>query len=157
MAHIRRECNSFVGAFRITADPARYRRLAAILCFQPVTRGHDMVLCHPNCADGQRKHRGWERTSATLWFRLRPLYASSDSSPLRSARVIRRRRLISASELRSWCFCHKAGYFERLGYPSCLSRERTAGIGIINPAIKRFEQPGGYGLPRRCSFSFALP
>ncbi len=41
--------------------------------------------------------------------------------------MIRRRRLISASELRSWCFCHKAWYFERLGYPSCLSQERTAG------------------------------
>jgi hypothetical protein len=41
--------------------------------------------------------------------------------------VIRRKRLISASELRTWCFCHKAWHFERLGYPSSLSQERIAG------------------------------
>ena len=41
--------------------------------------------------------------------------------------MIRRRRLISASELRTWCYCHKAWYFERLGYPSSLSHERIAG------------------------------
>jgi hypothetical protein len=41
--------------------------------------------------------------------------------------VIRRRRLISASELRTWCFCHKAWHFEHIGYPSSLSHERTAG------------------------------
>jgi hypothetical protein len=41
--------------------------------------------------------------------------------------VIRRRRLISASELRTWCYCHKAWHFERLDYPSTLSQERIAG------------------------------
>ena len=41
--------------------------------------------------------------------------------------MIRKRRLISASELRTWCFCHKAWHFERLGYPSSLLRERIAG------------------------------
>jgi hypothetical protein len=45
-------------AVRIAADSARCRRLAAILCFQPGTRGHDMVPWHLNCADSQRKHRG---------------------------------------------------------------------------------------------------
>src|SRR5690348_2561633 len=48
-------------------------------------------------------------------------------SPLRSARVIRRRRLISASELSTWCYCHKAWHFERLGYPSSLAQDRAAG------------------------------
>jgi hypothetical protein len=41
--------------------------------------------------------------------------------------MIRSSRLISASELRTWCFCHKAWHFERLGYPSSLSQERIAG------------------------------
>ena len=41
--------------------------------------------------------------------------------------MIRRRRLISASELRTWCYCHKAWYFERLAYPSSLSQDRIAG------------------------------
>ena len=41
--------------------------------------------------------------------------------------MIRRRRLISASELRTWCYCHKAWHLERLGYPSSLAQERTAG------------------------------
>ncbi len=41
--------------------------------------------------------------------------------------MVHRRRLISASELRTWCYCHKAWHFERLGYPSSLSNERAAG------------------------------
>ena len=41
--------------------------------------------------------------------------------------MIRCRRLISASELRTWCYCHKAWHFERLGYPSSLSHDRIAG------------------------------
>jgi hypothetical protein len=31
------------------------------------------------------------------------------------------------SELRMWCYCHRAWHFERLGYPSSLSQERIAG------------------------------
>ena len=38
-----------------------------------------------------------------------------------------RNRLISVSELRTWCYCHKAWHFEHLGYPSSLSGERVAG------------------------------
>ena len=58
--------------------PAGCRRLAAILCFQTSTRGHDMVQWHLNCADGRRKQRGRELTSAIIWFKLRPIYGSSD-------------------------------------------------------------------------------
>ncbi len=98
-----------IGAFRIAAGPARYRRLAATLCFQPGTRGHDMIPWRPNCADGQRKHRGWERTSATLWFRLRPLYGSSDNSSRwrhpNGLLMPRDGHFISASEIGTWCYC----------------------------------------------------
>lgn len=38
-----------------------------------------------------------------------------------------RSRLISASELRTWCYCHKAWDFERFGYPSSLSSQRVSG------------------------------
>ena len=41
--------------------------------------------------------------------------------------MVHRRRLISASELRTWCYCQKAWHFERLGYPSSLLQERIAG------------------------------
>ena len=39
-----------------------------------------------------------------------------------------RNRFISVSELRTWCYCHKAWHFEHFGYPSSLSRERVAGM-----------------------------
>jgi hypothetical protein len=41
--------------------------------------------------------------------------------------VARRNRLVSVSELRTWCYCHKAWNFERRGYPSSLFDERIAG------------------------------
>lgn len=41
--------------------------------------------------------------------------------------MARRNRLISVSELRTWCYCHKAWYLERRGYESSLSDERVAG------------------------------
>jgi len=37
-------------------------------------------------------------------------------------------RLISASEIGTWCYCKKAWHLSHSGYPSSLTDERAAGI-----------------------------
>ena len=39
----------------------------------------------------------------------------------------RHNRLISASEIGTWCYCHKAWHLQRLGYRSSLTNEQIAG------------------------------
>lgn len=41
--------------------------------------------------------------------------------------MCRYNRLISASEIGTWCYCTRAWHLQRLGYPSSLTKERTAG------------------------------
>ena len=36
-------------------------------------------------------------------------------------------RLISASEIGTWCYCNRAWYLQQLGYPSSLTEGRMAG------------------------------
>ncbi len=38
-----------------------------------------------------------------------------------------RGRLISASEIGTWCYCRKAWHLQQRGYPTALTAEREAG------------------------------
>ena len=39
----------------------------------------------------------------------------------------RHNRLISALEIGTWCYCHRAWHLQRLGYRSSLTNEQMAG------------------------------
>ena len=47
-------------------------------------------------------------------------------------------RLISASEIGTWCFCKKAWHLRQLGYASALMKEQAAGTRYHQAYLQNF-------------------
>jgi hypothetical protein len=93
--------------------------------------------------------RGWERTSATLWFKLRPLYDSSDTD----GGVDVKERYVNASEIGTYVFCAKAWQLSQIGAPSKNKSEQGDGIEWH---AAHSEQAAGAQRSRRLATAFAF-
>ena len=143
MAHIRSECNSFGDAFRLAADPhPRCRRLAAILCFQPVLAATIWFHGTRTAPTANANKRGWEQTLATLWFKSRPLYGSSD----RSAIGPRRHILPSWPIVSLWLAKCKIASRERVSYGECMARLISTTVRLDEEDLRALKRARAAGL-----------